>query len=652
MPRRQPSNRIEVDLKLLQDKNAEKLMNFGKQFGQSVDKLALALADWNGQVAAGEGMQRPGESPAASNAKSVDLDTARPAGQQAKPKSKTVGEARGPRGPLPPQEDGINYGWDDRGGSASVAQPLTNDEEQEYVRAMRRIGEVPTTVRQMMGYVAESGKYYGEGDPRNSRDVKGNPLRWWNIGASKASDVMFSTQTVQQGLQRHYTQMNALTGFGQDVGYSREGAAPFGLSPMFAAPFGFMSPAFREGAKSSLKAQWSAKFGLNPNYTVAQAKEARSIVNAFGYGGDRADYMAERLKQLEIHQRLSPEASMRLLDPAARFGNVEMSQLEDTLNGLPAAAKAARMNLKQFGEQVTTLAEQLAANGPGSPTAYAGQLSAFSAVTGLSPEKGAAMLQSKQQTFMAMGMTGMSYAKATIGPNALAGRLKAPMMIGNQLAQSYGFKDMGALSKAYTDIQNGDPVDPAAEQALSALAMMIEAQPDLFGGMNLKELMNNARRGNVLGRTEALSQLNAMGDRTLDDAEARRLIGLSGLGKKGIHGYEVDRKAFEKKLDNQDERKLRVHQKPLSSAERAKAISDHERAYLRSRFGKQSQQRGDKAAGMTIGLSPEAQKYFKLLDKSSGGKGKSNALGDADFYKRQAIAGLDKMLDQFTPWGD
>lgn len=614
MPRKPPSNRIEVDLKLLQDKNAEKLMRFGDTFGKSVDKLAMALSDWNGQVAGGANVSRPGESPAASNAKNVNLDTARGAGINKPGPSKVVGEARGPL----PAPDGVNYGWDNQG-SASVAESLQQDgaakgehsTEQDYARAMRRIGGGEISLQQIMGHIAEGGK----------RNEKGEPIGTWNKPASRISDAMFFGQAGRRLLGREYGKMNALTGMGQDVGYSREGG------PLGSFGIGLLSPAFREGAKTNLKAMWSSKFGLNPNYSKEQATQARATIGAFGYGGDTADFMAERLKQLEIHNRMSPEASMRLLDPAARFGNVEMSQLTDTLNAMPAAAKAARMNLKQFNEQVTQLAESLAANGPASATAYAAQLTAFTGVTGLSPEKGAAMLQSRQQTFMSMGMTGMSYAKATIGPNALGGRLKAPMMIGNQVAQSYGFKDMGALSKGYEDLQAGREVDPKVEQALSSLGMMIEASPDLFGGMNLKELMNNSRRGNVLGRVEAASQLTLLGDKATD-ADFRRLIGLAGMGKKGIHGYEVDKKAF---MRNNAEKLSK-----MSQGDRQRAVAEHEQAYLQSAFGKKSGDRGKAAQKVTIGLSPEAQKWFKVNDQA-GGKDKSNR-GTVDSFANKAIA--------------
>ena len=634
MPKNSPTNRIEVDLKLLQDKNAEKLIQFGKQFETSVEKLSTALADYAGQLAGAAGTTRAASGASTTASTPGKVADAMSGTTRPKPTGQVIGEARG--GVLPP---GGNYGWETPG-TASVAQPLGDGAagagvagaqgggfEQQYVKATRRIGAIPTGLRQMLGFIGEGGQQFPTGHP-----MAGQPVSAMRRGASKAADSLFWAQSAQARLAGHFAQMNQAIYTGQDVGYSRSGA--FGL------PFGLGSPAMREGIKNQLKSMWSGKFGFNPNYTPDQAAHARSVINEFGYGGDTADFAAEKLKQLEIHQRLSPEASMRLLDPAMRFGNVEMSQLTDTLNAMPAAARAARMNLKQFNEEVTQLAAQLSQNGPASATSYAAQLTAFSAVTGLSPEKGAAMLQDRSQTFMEMGMTGMSYAKATISPNALAGRLKAPMMIGNQLAQSYGFKDMGALSKSYEDLQAGRKIDPRAENALSSLGIMIDSNPELFGGMNLKELMNNARRGNVLGRTEAASQLTLLGDKA-SDKDFRRLIGLAGMGQKGIHGYEVDRAAFVKGKLRDKEAKYMIdhHGKQMSEARRQALISEHEQQYLQSAFGKKAGAKGRAAATQTIGLTDDAAKLVKLMDKANQGGGNSNQHRDAVMYARRARGG-------------
>src|SRR4051812_21367469 len=53
MASRNPSNRIEVDLKLLQDNNVEKLREFGKQFDKSIDTLASLLGSVTDRVDAG-----------------------------------------------------------------------------------------------------------------------------------------------------------------------------------------------------------------------------------------------------------------------------------------------------------------------------------------------------------------------------------------------------------------------------------------------------------------------------------------------------------------------------------------------------------------------------------------------------------------------
>jgi hypothetical protein len=661
MPRNQPSNRIQVDLKLLQDKNAEKLIAFGNSFATSVETLKVALGDYAEQLAGAGGLTgqvRSGRSSAASVAGNVAEEmqspSARTGGTTPHPTGQTVGEVRGSAstggsgsggGPLPPPGQNVG-GYDVPDHSSRAPAGAGGDEpdslEQQFVKAQKRIGEIPVGLRQTLGYAAEGQlnlKNFAPGTYLGSRESRGDPAELkvnpetgqYAMGtpqllARRASEAMFTGQALKANVMNmhrsmtgHFGAMNAAMNAGQDLGYSRESSL-----------FGFMSPAYRESLKSNLKSMWSSKFGFNPNYSGDQARQARATLAQYGYGGDQADTLAETLKQFEIHNRMTPETTMKMLDPMIRFGGTEMSQFTDTISGFGEAAKSANMNLSDFTEKVVSLASQLAENGPGSTTGYAAQLSAFSAVTGMSPEKGAAMLQDRTQTFMAMAQTGQSYAKATIGPNALGARLKAPMSIGNQLVKSYGFKDMGELNQAYVDMTKGRPVSKKAEDALSSLQMMIDSNPELFGGMNLKQLMSNSVRGNVLGKTEALADLSMLGD-TASENDFQGVIKKFGGGDKMREGLADARSDIVKKLDK----------KGTKGEERQHAIAQAEKKYLMSAMGKTNEKQSHKNTKQTIGLSAEAKKWFKINVDSDKDHSASNQFHGAQHYAQEAISGVE-----------
>lgn len=609
MSRKQPTNRIEVDLKLLQDKNAEKLLNFGRQFATSVENLEKALVDYASQLTGMANQSGSGQSKAASDARGVDLPTARTAGQdQPRPRGQAIGEVDQDNDQGNGFIGGVNYS----GGGASTA-PLAGDDsmEQQFVKAQKRIGEVPVGIRQTLGFAAEGQLDLGALNPFRYRkplgELEGEDSRKQTPGmmlARRASDAMFAGAAVkanirnfQRGMQGHYGFQNTMTNMGMDVGRSRDGGV-----------FGWGSEAWREGAKGKLKNMKTSWLGLNPNYSGEQAAKTREIVSSYGYSGDQADFMADSLKQYEIHQGLNPDFVAKMKDPVMRYGMSDLSQLDSVLKNIPGAAKAARMNLQEFTSELYSVAEGIAQTTGMSQVTAAGSVAAASSVTGMSPSKVGKMLESKSQTYMSMAMTGQSFAKATIGPTALGSRFKAPMLIGNRVVQSYGFKSMGDLKEAYLRMSQGKKVDPKAEAAISALGMMQQANPDLFGDMNLKDLIVQGG-DNVAAKVEARSEIEQ--NEGASYKRQRELAAKFG-GENMREDFEEHQADFAAKMDE-----------TLSPAERAAKLSEEGQKHLIGQMNKQSRKEGESESS-TIGLSDEAARWFRILEKDNGGE-KSNS---------------------------
>lgn len=595
MPPR-PQSRIEVDLKLLKDKNVEKLQEFGVQFDRSIDKLATMLGTYSEQVTGAEGIaRRAGRvSPDASVASNVVITG--PGAHQLSGGGFNTSSASRPSDvhiPTPPGGQGggasstlpgggLNYHMGGGGSFDPNSSKYVSAVEADFVGAQKRIGEhIPVGFRQMLGYAAE-------GQVKIPGVTQENAKKW--------NDQLFRMQAYKANMMLGFGKMQGAfasvavpTQLGMDLGRSREGGL-FGT--------GLFSSAWTTSLKENLKTGLSADFGFNPNYSMQQAAEARKTTQSFGYSGDTSDVINAQLKELQIHQNLAPAQVMSMLDPLMRYGNANQGgeQLINVLRSIPEAAKAAGFNLKVFTDQVIQTSVQIAQQTGMQPGQVASALSSFSTVTGLSPERAAGLFTPEKFT-MAAATTGKTMTQIMEHPSA------APeMQFGYRI-----FKGMtGGLSGAQLNaLRHSNPAK--YNQLMDGVWRMYNQNHDIFGGQSPLEIINSQVRNR--GRTvQHMAVDQKIRDATLGAGSVDHIESLiKGYGphsSKLVDEFQHDRTEYLRKnpiKDAGDMAKYRAH------------MRDDALKILGANQKKQARR-----ATVQITLSPEASRYFQILNKNTG----------------------------------
>lgn len=497
------TNKIEVDLNLLQKENLEKLEKFNKDFEKTTNQLMTMVGSWSDQVAGAQGMSGPGkEGPDASTPSKVAqvISGSPPARMGGINTGGIGGFYNGPGGVVGGGFGGGGYGG---GGGPSMA-PGPNGPmgvgigpsfEQQYIRAQRRVGQIPVGLRETLGYFREGGisgnaamddEGYALDDTGRriveSVDEEGNPvyqragLYKTRLRAGEVNTFMFQSSAIRANLTRGmghltnlYASVAAPTMLGQQLGASREGW--LGTS--------FMSPAFKKGVSEFFHTGIESYFGFNPNYSTKQAQEARQTLQSYGYSGGTSNWMADRIKALQIHQGIDAASAMSILDPIMRFGGPEsFNQLQEVLKDIPAAAHAAKMNLSEFTKALIESANQVAQATGMTPGGATRALNAFSTTTGLNPTRGVDLLSNPQNLMMAAGMTGKSITSLMEGNNRMAPR----MAFGLRMFQNATGVPVDELLK----MKKADR--PRYESIMNGVYMMYENNPQIFGGMSPLEI--------------------------------------------------------------------------------------------------------------------------------------------------------------------
>lgn len=598
MPRDR-SNRIEVDLKLLQDKNVEKLQEFGRQFDKSIDKLASMLGDYAEQVSGAEAaVGRAGKlGPNASTGSGITSGpTARQGGTPPPFANIPAGQYTG--GPFEPGGPG-NWGGPSIapiGGGGNVPVGGPGSFEQQFVRAQKRIGEIPVGLRQTLGYIAEgapatdSDGYLIDNYGRRILDENGNPMTDQTFltrtglrnAAGKVNEFMFRGQAARANamlgyghLQNFYGGIMANAMLGQQLGRSREGGL-FGT--------GLFSSAWTTGIMESLKTGIESKFGFSPNYSPAQAKQARQALQSFGYSGDTSDYLAGILKDLQIHQGIDAASAMAILDPLMRFGGDEnIGQLLSVLRQIPDAAKAAHMNLSEFTQQLVSTSQEVSQSTGMTVGGAARALSAFTTTTGLAPSRAAGLFSSPQNLVMAAGMSGQSITSLMEGKNRMAPRMEFGLKVFQGFTGGYTAEQLAEMRKH----------DWGKYQSIMNAAWLAYAQnKDIFGGFSPRELINMQVRnnGDLIGHTQIAEQIQGANSTQRIDQMLRGWGGAAGAHMSS---------AFEKYVADNPHATIADYRKEASDLIAASTNA------AQTRTARQITQ---------IDLTPEAKKWFKVLN--------------------------------------
>lgn len=495
------SNRIEVDLNLMQKEAISRLDQFGKDFNNTVDRLASLLQNVSADVG-GSGAGQLG--PNASTAAKTDAAVA-------------AGGGAGRSGP----PGTLNAGASTPGGDHQF--------EDQFVRLQRRIGAnemaIPQSLRQALGYAAEGQlnfnpmapiKQYGTNRDQNIADALAqlrstsayqamspadrataeaqatNSARW-RTRFGTANDMMFNYEAskalAMKGLGK-YTAFTAGVQHITDYGYQT--APNTGTGGILGSSL--FSGSFWHGLnESTWQPLVSSTFGLNPAYSLGQAQQARQAINQYGWSsGNMGNWLANVLKENTIRYRLDPQTQMQFLDPMLRWGGWQsFGQLNAVLASLATSAQAAGMNVSQFNQELSQTAMQVAQQTGNTPGTVAGILSNFSATTGLAPSQGADLL-SMNNVLMSAAYTGKNPWDIYTGKDQGA-TLAVPLTRFSQM--------LGMGVDSFMRMAHGTKAQQEFfKNRMWQMTMLYQTNPQIFGGMSPLQLMNIMQRnGGVKG---------------------------------------------------------------------------------------------------------------------------------------------------------
>ena len=538
-------NRIQIDLKLLQDKNLELLRDFSDKFEQSVTNLVKRIDDLEagrkptttgaaGQLSGrqsdardvGEAMEsgttrglwRPGmpvnsawEFAALPAAQRWELE--RQAQRYGGPPGSVPGGPSGPLGPQPnpqasvaprPGIGGARYGFD---------TPDMND----YERASFRLGQVGegglATTRYMshlfqrmgqsgrLGFRGQMVQNPETGELEFGEDTNTLGRAMTRFGGRVGQAALIGTYGMQslqtaQGMVPMLGdlmpgQMGELAGYGTEVGRSRAGllGTPY-LSPAWRTGLSAQYEAFRRSRWGSFNWNPLKGFGLisDPNYSRQQAEEALNITNQFGWTGGQQDRALDMMQHYTRRYggAIPQETIMRLMEPVLRYGTSSQTEVANSLDQMAEAAKSAHMSLTEFSQRATAAAEELStALGISGPAAL-NQVSAYVGATGQTPENAAAVLGNTRNLVIGAAMSGKGlYATAHSGPGAL---VQAQNAILGPLADPNHWRGMNKAERA---------------QAMEQLQIYYMSDPSLLGGKTPYQFVRQINLQQETGVTEA-----------------------------------------------------------------------------------------------------------------------------------------------------
>lgn len=580
------SNRIEVDLQVLQAEAIQKLEKFGTDFNNTVDRLAKIL-DKSQMAGASVPTGTPGTvSPGASTSAQTDQQML------------NVQQARNP------------------GSEEAVEEAL--------VRTQRRIMgnevAIPTSLRQALGYAAEgqlnlnpfqpvetfrADRARIESNPNLSPEQKKREILKARFGA--ANDIMFnyeSTKALGMNYMHKYGNF-----FGGIQGISSAGyqtAPNTGTGGVLGSSI--FSGSFWHGLGESVwQPMVSSTFGLDPGYSLGQAQQARQAINAYGWsGGNMGNWLSGVLKENTKRYMLDPETQMAFLDPMLRWGGWQsFDQLEATLRALPSAAQAAGMNVKQFTQELVQTAQQVAMQNGNTPGVVANVLSNFSATTGLAPQQGAELM-STQNIMMAAAYTGKNPWDIYTGRDQ--GALMAMSLSRFQNMLGMGVDQFARMAK-------GSKADREFfKNRMWAMTMLYSKDPSIFGGMSPLQLMNIIHRNGGVGGVERHMQIEGQIANVVGPTRAEERAKIEHLLRRFQPGGVGDSLAQQ-----------------FAKAAGTNMDSGTMKAYAEQLLRRQMHNQQLKSArNITIELSGDAKKYFAL----QGDPGHQNSGGIAGFGRK------------------
>jgi hypothetical protein len=266
----------------------------------------------------------------------------------------------------------------------------------------------------------------------------------------------------------------------------------------FAAPgrggtqMGYDPGFFGQGAQNYLGGRFealrAADFGFNPWLSTSQALQINSAIEGIGYRGDQRNAMIGAFGGLG-ERGLNVQDFIQLFNADYRYGATNLSEFVRTMEEVPSAAQAANMNVHAFTQQLVEVSTAIAQRSGTSATSVAGQITAVSQATGMTP--GLVGAQTNDQFLTIMGAANFGERLGTYLADPRRAAYQSTMGVEQKFQMLTG-----------QPLQNL-PTDPN----LQALAREINfVQPNAFG-MDIPQLMQYALDPNRNRTTTANSDL-------------------------------------------------------------------------------------------------------------------------------------------------
>lgn len=648
------SNRVQVELRLLQDKNLDALREAFEGFAAQVDRLVTEGVK-TFEAAAGAGAPTGGRH--ASRAQPLSwsrqvgggLILNRPAGPS------------GGGGPIETQSPGQTSPQASRGRLGGLGSPafwgFDNPNMSEYERGMFSLGHVGQgwlASGRYLSHVAQrlGQKTFGAEITEAGDVVGGNRLgRGLVTGGGALGGLIRGityTQPLMRAVEGHlpigtmfptFANARAMSDIGSSYGLSRSG--------WLGTPF--MSQAFRRGVSQNWEAwqrsRWGGGlnwnplkgFGLlgDPNYTREQSSEALDITRQYGWEGAAQDRLLDVMRSTtkKYGGKITQEQVQQLMEPALRFGTTSQSEVEDSFRLLAEAAKSANISLDALAQTAIPAAQAIAKTTGISGGAALRKVAGYTLATGRGADSAEAVLGERRNILLAAAQTGSLY-------DVMHGTGEAEMRASQQFMGELGDPNFWKRIK-------DDP--RAMRRAMEDLSWFYLKDPSYLSGMTPDEwrqqMLTSARTG-----VDPASMVGAFGEvgkavtpkGKVKEGKLRAALEKGGIDQTTIGG--VMEAARTGKTSNETVQAA-IDELKLGTVEGEDEIE----ALANRVLGASVEEARAGAAGENqamIGVKAPFDDIFKVMIKEAGlGKSKSNqkgsfarrATGDMSFEEKAQI---------------
>ena len=583
-------NRIDVNLKLLQNREMKLFEQATAHFREAAQSIERAMQSYSGQVAS------------YSNVVGAGGANTRNSGTHPTPQRGVNHDQPGYDSPrsyhrsiLEQRQANVRAGMRGFGGiqgffgSTSYAPDLLEPDLAARVRS-GNIGEPRARdFFQYLSYFAGAKAFNAdvpyEVNPETGRTVS-TPIKSAGYArVAAASNAAVWASNVAPSM-RAFTQR-----VGRGIGMGFDQNAPFvQLGYSTRGPMGGMAP-FSSAWGQRIETGMGTRFqsAMNLNWGTQQEKQLRENLFAIGVNpseGGRSSTIAQNVRDISRDTGLGSDQITRLMNSTVRYGTKgELDSLTSTLKNLKAAAANANMTTTQFATGLEALSSAITSTTGMSPAQSTQLASNLQQQTGVSGEAIAGMATSRVTMLTAMANTGLHADQLASRPSVLADQMMSQI---SMLVGASGLEDLRAnWEKTYKHIYSDRYYMMNGQFMGAKLPTETEAGKMVRTTAGQDEAMNRLQAG-LTGTGYSSKQIDTM---------AKTLLG----GNKG-DGYRQWKSKFG---DTSGVLGTGYHERHLNEKDKLKAIQN-------------IMKKSHNAPPITLGLTSDAQRLVKQmgLDKS------------------------------------